>query len=85
MLVLTVIVGTGILFLLRVLSAFWVEARTQSHKPHHTKSDSKKPTVEFIPANRSARLLTFEARLRNSAIAANDAEFAEFNSRKRAF
>ena len=84
MVALTVIVAAGILFLLRVLFAFWIEAKSQSRKPAHGTVDSRKSFVAFIPADRSARILAFESRLRNAAMAANDAEFAEFHSSKRA-
>jgi len=82
---LTVIVAAGILFLLRVLFAFWQEAATQSHKPVVAKMDSKINTTKFIAANDSTRVLTFEPRLRNAAVAANDAELVELRSSKRAF
>ena len=85
MVALAVIVAAGIFFLLRVLVAFWKEAATQSHRPVPENMDSTVNTSRFIPANRSARLLTFEARLKNAAIASNEAERAEFRSSKRAF
>ena len=85
MIALTVIVAVGILFLLRVLVAFWKEAATHGHKPVLANMDSTVNTSTFIPAKRGARLLTFETRLKNAAIAANEAERAELHSTKRAF
>ena len=85
MVALTVIVAVGVSFLLRVLFAFSKEAATRGHKPVLAIMDSTVSTPTFSPAIRSVRLLTFEARLKNAAIAANEAERAEFRSTKGAF
>jgi len=75
MLVFAIAVVVGISFLIRVFVAFWLETRL-SKRSAVAKIISKdiESLTRFTPPAESSRFPSFDARLRNAAMAVNEAD-----------
>ena len=67
-------ISGGILFLLRVLIAFWVEEK-HTHEPRvQIKTKHAGEVSPFNALARSSRVLNYEVRLKSAAAAMNEAD-----------
>ena len=65
----------GIVFLLRILIAFWTETTPTRHSGVvQTRSNKASGVVPFRATARSSKIVTLDRRLKNAARTANDAE-----------
>jgi len=74
MVLFAIAISAGILFLIRLLIAFWMET-TRGHRTNvQIKSKRVRNVMPFRTANRTSETLNFSARLRDAAEAANETD-----------
>lgn len=67
-------ISGGILFLLRVLVAFWMDEKRTHETRVQIKTKNAGDVIPFNTLARSSRALNYEVRLKSAAIAVNEAD-----------
>ena len=74
MVLFAIAISGGILFLLRVLIAFWVEEKHTHETSVRIRANNVEEVIPFNTLERSPRALNYEARLKSAAMAVNEAD-----------